>query len=561
MGVNPKLWDATEKTFGNAHIHQVDGRVLPPVKYHHLPSLSVIDGSGKIYKFFGSTTPIAFSHFIEPLTRGIRDILSTDPTNCLFVLMDREAPKAKRANAARYARPNSISIETPPSQNPNKVEAWREFVLEYWMPKSDVENIMSNASDFGRYDWLVPPYTAPTPGKPTFGDYLNNPHFKLFFQEECCRFWAEHVAIQDSQWLAIMGSNDFFHLNRGANTAIRRSIFNFTFKEADPIIGHIIRVFDNYNINVISDDGDVIIVALLAQHHLRDSKITGYASVSQTKFERQCNVVWKWYPNKQSLVYFDIETLWRSINFITLEAWKRADNDIQGCPVMIFAIIAALNGNDYVRSLPQLSPEVYFKTFLTHAENFAQLTSDWDQGLDEPIRLNCSAIVELILQTYKTKFPSIVVDAKVEHTLAQIKKASGKRDVSISLADLRTRLGNLCFYLTYFINAQYAQPPPSEFMQTAAGESMYGYNAQFNEGKIEIVYTDVPNINHLDFYLRDSRKFLVACVRFSGRSPVNRFWGYSGSSVQAMLTLTHWRHRLVQMGTGKIPLTKFSRCR
>lgn len=504
MGVNPKLWDATSETFGDTHVHQLEGKVLPPVKYPNRPALTVIDGSGKIYKLMGATTSVPFSQYIEPLTRGIRDILAADPTNCLFVLMDRESPKAKRANSARYARPNSIVIETPPSQNPNKIEAWREFVTEYWMPKSDIDsmlsNMHSNISTSGRFEWLVPPYTSPGLGKPVLGDYFNNPQFKLFFQEECCRFWAEHVSVLPSQWLGIMGSNDFFYLNRGAETSIRRSMFNFAFKEADPIIGHIIRVFDSYNINVISDDGDVIVVALLTQHHLRDSSATGYLSVNQTKFERQCNVVWKWFPNKRSLVYYDIETLWRSINFTVLDAWKRSDIDIEGCPIMIFTVIAALNGNDYVRSFPQLSPFVYFKTFLANAGNFTQLTSDWDRGLEEPIKLNCSAIVELVLQAYKTKYPSIELNSDVEQTLAQIKRASGKRAVEITLADLRTRLGNLCYYLTYFINAQYAQPPPSEFMQSVDGESLYGYTVQSKEDKIEITYTDVPRLNHIDFY-------------------------------------------------------------
>jgi hypothetical protein len=504
MGVNSKLWDATGEIFGETHVHQLEGNVLPPIRYPNLSTLTVIDGSGKIYKLTGTTTSIPFSHYIEPLTRGIRDILSADPTNCLFVFMDREAPKAKRANTARYARPNAITIETPPSQNPNKVEVWREFVTEYWMPKSDIDsmlsNMHSNISSTGRFEWLVPPYTSPGLGKPTLGDYFNNPHFKLFFQEECCRFWAENVSVLPSQWMAVMGSNDFFHLNRGAETSIRRSMFNFSFKEADPIIGHVIRVFDNYNISVISDDGDVVIVALLAQHHLRDSSVKGYLSVNQTKFERQCHVVSKWYPHKKSLVYNDIETLWRSINFTILDAWKRSDIDIEGCPIMIFTIIAALNGNDYVRSFPQLSPAVYFKTFLAHAENFAHLTSNWDQGLEESIKLNCSAIVELVLSAYKTKYPSIELCNDVERTLAQIKKASGKRAVEVSLADLRTRLGNLCYYLTYFINAQYARPPPSEFLQSSDGGSLYGYTVQSKEGKIEITYTDVPQLNHIDFY-------------------------------------------------------------
>lgn len=505
MGVHPKLWDVVAKVFGSAHIHRLEGRILPPIKYSNLPALTVIDGSGKIYKLTGGNVAVPFSYFIKPLTDGIIEILKADPTNCLFVLMDRSPPNAKRANAARYTRPNSIAVETPPSQNSNKIEAWRQYATEYWMPKSDINsmlsNMHSNISETGRFEWLVPAYAATQPGQPTFNDYLNNPHFKLFFQEECCRYWAEHIPVLPNQWLAIMGSNDFFHLSRGADCEVRRSMFSFSFKEADPIIGHIIRVFDNYNLNIISDDGDVVIVALLAQHHLREHSAKGYLPVSRTKFERQCNVVNKWNSKQKSIVYFDIEVLWRSINYTILDAWNQSGTDIQGCPIMIFTIIAALNGNDYVRNLPQLSPLHYFNTFLANAENFPMLTSEWDRGLEEHIKLKCSSIVELILETYKTKFPSIVLSTKIEQTLAQIQAASGKRNVTITLADLRTRLGNLCYYLSYFLNAQYARPPPSEFKQSVDGESLYGYTVTSKDGKLAFAYTDVPKLNHIDFYL------------------------------------------------------------
>lgn len=502
MGVHSKLWDETTKFFGSAHINKAENRIVAPTRYPSKPLLSIIDGSGKIYKFTGGTTPIPFSQFIEPLTEGIREILRSDPTNSLVVLMDREAPKAKRANAARYSR--HTPIETPASQNLDKIEVWREYVYKYWMPASDIDSLLNDIHRRtlpGRFDWLVPPYTATVESTSTYKDYLDNPHFKLFFQEECCRYWAENVEVGPTQWMAIMGSHNFFHFSRGSRTTIPKTIFDFSYCEADPIIGYLIRIFTSHNINVISDDGDVVIVALLVQHHLVEQGEAGqYTSVERTKFSRQCNVVNKWLPNKRSLVYYDIETLWRSINYTIIQAWQVSKLDIEGYPIMLFAIAAALNGNDYVRHFPQLSPRFYFQTLLSHAHLFAELTSPWEWGLQGPIRLNCSAIVEMVLRAYKLKFPSLQLSADVERILADIKRLSGKRNVDLSLADLRTRLGNLCYYLTYFLDAQYARPPPSEFCMNANGFSLYGYTATAKQGKIDITYTDVPELDHIELY-------------------------------------------------------------
>lgn len=501
MGVHSKLWDETNKFFGSSHVNKIDGQTVAPTRYPSKPILSIIDGSGKIYRLTGSTTPIPFSEFIAPLTNAIRDILESDPTHSLIILMDRESPKAKRANAARYSQHSSI--ETPASQNLDKVEVWREFVYKYWMPASDMDTLLSQLHNRnlpgGRFEWLVPPYLAQPNTGPTYKDYIDNPHFKLFFQEECCRYWAENIGVGPTQWLAIMGSHDFFHFARGAKTTIPKTIFDFTYKEADPIIGYLIRIFTSHNINVISDDGDVVIVALLVQHHLAEQdQGPEYVSVERSKFSRQCNVVNKWFPNRKSFVYYDIETLWRSINLTVLQAWKNSKLDIEGYPVMLYTIAAALNGNDYVRHFPQLSPRLYFQTLLSHAHIFAEFTSPWEWGLSGPIKLNCSLIVELVLRTYKLKFPSLRLSSNVEETLAEIKKLSGKRNVDLKLADFRTRMGNLCYYLTYFLNAQYARPPPSEFMQNSNGSSLYGYTVVSSQGKIDITYADVPQLEHID---------------------------------------------------------------
>jgi len=501
MGVHPKLWDETTKFFGSAHINKVEGKLVAPTRYTGKPILSIIDGSGKIYRLVGSTTPIPFSQFIAPLTDAIRGILQSDPTHSLIILMDRESPKAKRANAARYARHSPI--ETPASQNTDKVEVWREFVYKYWMPASDIDTLLSQIHcrtlPGGRFEWLVPPYLAPPSGGLTYKDYIDNPHFKLFFQEECCRYWAENIEVGPTQWMAIMGSHDFFHFARGAKTTIPKTIFDFTYKEADPIIGYLIRIFTSHNINVISDDGDVVIVALLVQHHLSEqNQGAEYIPVDRIKFSRQCNVVNKWNSNQKNLTYYDIETLWRSINLTIIQAWKSSKLDIEGYPVMLYAIAAALNGNDYVRLFPQLSPRLYFQTLLSHAHIFAEFTSAWEWGLPGPIKLNCSLIVEFVLRTYKLKFPALRLSSDVEQSLADIKKLAGKRTVDLTLADFRTRLGNLCFYLTYFLNAQYARPPPSEFMQSSSGYSLYGYTVSTAQGKIDVTYSDVPELSHID---------------------------------------------------------------
>jgi hypothetical protein len=495
MGVHSKLWEHTEAVFGSSHINKLEGKLQPVSKYPHKPTLTVIDGAGKIYRLGGSTAPIPFCDFIAPLTNGIRELLEADPTNCVFMLMDRESPKAKRANNARYG--NQVPIETPASAEHNKIEVWRKFALEYWVPKSDVDNLIhSNVVFNSRFSWLVPPALATNENQPTLRNYFENPQFKAFFQEECCAYWAETLSVKPSQWLAIMGPNDFYRLHRGSETLIQANMFQFTYKEADPIIGHIIRVFDGYNINAISDDGDVVLVALLAQHYLiEDSE---RQPLQHTKFSRQCNVITKWNSNTKTIVYYDIETLWKSINYVFLDAWRLNKREFVGCPIMIFTIIAALNGNDYVRNLPQLSPKVYFDAALENAHLFTQLTAPWDSGIHEPIKLNCSSIVELILLTYKKKFKTLEVSAQVESTLAKIKLLSGKRAAVVTLADLRTRLGNLAFYLTYFLNAQYAQPPPSEFQQDAAGNSQYGYTLTNKDGKINVIYTDVPSLKHLE---------------------------------------------------------------
>lgn len=497
MGVHSKLWEHTERFFGSAHINKLEGKLQPPGKYPNKPMLSVIDGTGKIYRLTGSTTPIPFSEFIAPLTNGIKGLLESDPTNCVFMLMDRESPKAKRANASRYG--NHAPIETPPSSEPNKLEVWRKFALEYWVPKSDVDsllnNIHSNAVTTSRFSWLVPPYVATHEGQPTLRNYFDNPHFKAFFQEECCAYWAETLVVKPSQWLAIMGPNNFYRLHRGSETLIQANMFQIDYKESDPIIGHIIRTFDNYNINVISDDGDVVLVALLAQHHLIEEGPR--QPLQNTKFSRQCNVLTKWNSVSKTVVYYDIELLWKSINYAFLDAWKLTKQPVVGCPIMIFTIIAALNGNDYVRSLPQLSPTIYFETVLENSHLFANLTSEWDGGLLGPIKLNSSAIIELILLTYKKKYKNLDVSSQIDSTLAQIKNLSGKRSVTITRSDFRTRLGNLAYYLTYFLNAQYNQPPPSEFQQNLRGQSLYGYTLTNEEGKINVIYTDVPSIAHL----------------------------------------------------------------
>lgn len=497
MGVHSKLWEQTERFFGSNHINKLEGKIQPTGKYAHNPVLSVIDGTGKIYRLTGSSTCIPFSEFIAPLTNGIKALLESDPTNCVFMLMDRESPRAKRANATRYS--GHMPIETPPSREHNKMEVWRKFALEYWMPKSDVDSLMnnvhSNVTISSRFSWLVPPYISTQEGQPTLRNYFDNPHFKAFFQEECCAYWAETLSVKPSQWLAIMGPNNFYRLHRGSETLIQANMFQFDYKESDPIIGYIIRTFDSYNINVISDDGDVVIVALLAQHHLIEEGPRG--SLQDTKFTRQCNVLTKWNSSAKIITYYDIETLWKSINYVFIDAWKLTKREIVGCPVMIYTIIAALNGNDYVRQFPQLSPGIYFETVLENAHLFNKLTSYWDGGLNEPIQLECSLIVELVLLTYKKKYKQLEVNPQVESVLAQIKQLSGKRSAVITLADLRTRLGNLCFYLTYFLNAQYGQPPPSEFQQNALGQSLYGYTLGNSNGKINVVYTDVPSIAHL----------------------------------------------------------------
>jgi hypothetical protein len=115
----------------------------------------------------------------------------------------------------------------------------------------------------------------------------------------------------------------------------------------------------------------------------------------------------------------------------------------------------------------------------------------------ETLRIDCSAVLRVLLYAYELKYPKLAIDVfDIDTSMHNVQKQLGSFAGGFTISTVKVAIANAYWFMQYMIKAQTGNVPETGLETAKLGDkriSKYGY---LEESPVEMNknYTGVPNV-------------------------------------------------------------------
>lgn len=508
MTIHEKLIDALCEEFGSeAFVHDPTIQTIPPYQNHpawtcvlckptepcdgHKDQLEVIirDAANDVYGNFGS-----FADLVNQTNELDEFLLKKPGVAGLVYVMDSRTPSVKAANRAKDETGNVPKTPFEEFQTSDGYTAWRNYMDMYHRNPNSVSGTLGDLTQSVstlRYSRYVRPAN--------WMDYMKNRDFKEFICHYLCEAKFRTMKIPPGKWLVILGPRGLAKKRSDLQELTLEKFYSNEYMEADyETVWLTNNLYREYHVTIYSRDGDVWLANLLA--HTRRIIALNDATLEHINFGGEVVVVRHW-QGKDRLSYVNIGTLWRSIkrHAYNMAAYITVDPNFsfdQAVNTYVFLIL--MMKNDYVEGFPMLPPKWIFTAL---RRKLGLIGLPLISGADDvrTLRIDCDALLRLILYAYEAKFPKFAPDVEDVETSIHNLGTNHLRSMKnrFSLEKFRIATLNAYWFMQYMIASQTGKMPPNGIDTVKVDSethSKYGYVFTGTQDDIIRNYTGVPKI-------------------------------------------------------------------
>ena len=379
-----------------------------PKPYHDLPSprsvqasgkpkrlARIYDGPGFLYKrWMGEEKrySVTVGDLADTIIEKLKPSMDMPEVGLLMLLFDRKTPIIKtvtRKDGGQTPKTpfELLSADFVGTEEQRADAAWR-LKMSQQRSMSDGSTLRLSGSNQNDPSCFVLPKSLPTaasnvtrpPDYYYYEEHLANRHFKTWLVKEVCRIVLARIRVPEGKLFVISGP-DICAQKTSLGIEVPEPRFQHRYWEVDNSVGYWAAQLGDpeqgeaFDVDIDSEDGDVIISALLGSHLRR----THNESVEDIRFCNNLRLIRNNWKSTDTTVY-NINNL-----YITLQYWSSCIGQDGGFvienPIGNFALVAMASGCDFVRSndlLPNVGAKTLISTYFACASIFAvDLVSDY----------------------------------------------------------------------------------------------------------------------------------------------------------------------------------------
>ena len=471
----------------------VDEVQLPPLRGRE--EISFFDAPTTLYKVGENET---LNSLIFKVIDFIQRLLARPNNTYCVVAYDRKTP------APKYTKIKTGAIPESPCElfeTEDQILAWERHFNSY-IGEENRSNLSYMIESIATKEAKAPsPYELLIPEN--WRTLLDNRACKEFVSLVFCRAIFHFTLVPENKTLVLLGPNGFIRQRKHNTICTPDSIFNIDYKEADFFSGSIIRRLlakypGRFDCTVYSDDGDTFLYTLLGQTNRISNRKPKNILFDQDLFDSEIWVVRHFMSKK--LVYYNINNLWHSIQNRALKLSKDQRFKFSN-PVATYVLLCLLNDNDYVDGFPGIGPKTIFETFNQNAKHLVPLV--YEPMDHERINIDCHQILKLILHCCSARRKTFKFDPSSRDLSVFINSASAavaKKKEDFTLANFKTRMANLHWFLIYMVASQTGEEIPTGVERNEDGLPIFGYESNLKPtrtGRLQVVKSEKTSIAHL----------------------------------------------------------------
>jgi hypothetical protein len=458
--------------------------ILPPYTDGR-PEVVICDGPDFLYQDFATLNDLVL------LIRSWIEFQLNKPNVAGVIFgMDRGTPAPKAANRQTDDKGNTPKTPFDEFGVSDARVAWKKYFDHHCSNPNAVSSSLSELNGTAHsYNRYIRP--------PNFPDFLKNRAFKEFFSDIVLAAVYRSVKIPAGRWFVAIGAFDYAKKRNAHAEMPLDEFYKRPYLEMDYETVHLANnLHRQYHVTIYSRDGDVWLANLLSQ--TRRIVDLGDGSVDAIDFGGQVIVVRQW-RKRGKFAYVRIAHLWRAIynhalaleKCITVQPGFRFES-----PVATYVFLMLLFKNDYVTGFPILTPERVLTAVRVKLGMIGLPLLEGAQSA-ETLRIDCSAVLRVLLYAYELKYPKLAIDVfDIDTSMHNVQKQLGSFAGGFTISTVKVAIANAYWFMQYMIKAQTGNVPETGLETAKLGDkriSKYGY---LEESPVEMNknYTGVPNV-------------------------------------------------------------------
>jgi len=368
--------------------------------------------------------------------------------------------------------------------------AWAEYLSRSMQPTDDARSTnLAEPVPHSPLDWELGPddkvikerqAADPSYAVKSHKQRLENKGFKYLEYTVCGEnLLSSGLEVPEGKWVLVRAPN-YTALREGDVFTAAKPELCVPFDEADAVVGYYAGLLRDFDIDVDSIDGDVIMVLLMGSWRRLKAQPNPNVPFSTESFYNRVRVLrsqWHSFANSSVLInemFLGLQTVFGVLRNHGIQ-WEN--------PVISAAALMMLcGGNDYVDSamLPDLGTATLFRAFFQECRAFGDqfIKSHLDpvHGM-QAIVVNPVAFARFVICAYRVRYgDSNLPVEQPERAFAMLRQQNRKKLESNppTLDSINVLCANLTWTLNKFAAPSYNRETPDPFLQHA-GRSVFGY--------------------------------------------------------------------------------------